>query len=127
MLYYDRIDVSEGIDINKTSASKESNICHYWYFLNKRFKFQTYVCNRCHDLLMMSTKLNNIAVLKIKNAEYRCIITGISKSEAITLLQNIDLTEKVKHYKKIDIKSNSEAIKLLEILCWTSKKWKIIN
>ena len=31
---YDRIYVSEGIDINKTSASKESGICHYWYFLN---------------------------------------------------------------------------------------------
>ena len=29
MLYYDRIDVSEGIDINnKTSASKECDICH---------------------------------------------------------------------------------------------------
>ena len=34
MLYYDKIDVSEGIDVNKTSASKECNICHYWYFLN---------------------------------------------------------------------------------------------
>ena len=32
MLYYDRIDVSEGININKTSASKEFDICHYWYF-----------------------------------------------------------------------------------------------
>ena len=29
MLYYDRTDVSEGIDINKTSASKKCNICHY--------------------------------------------------------------------------------------------------
>ena len=28
MLYYDRIDVSEEIDINKTSALKESHICH---------------------------------------------------------------------------------------------------
>ena len=35
MLYYDRIDVSEGIDVNKTSESKKCNICHYWYFLNK--------------------------------------------------------------------------------------------
>ena len=35
MLYYDRIDVSEGIDVNKTSESKECNICYYWYFLNK--------------------------------------------------------------------------------------------
>ena len=32
MLCFDRIDVSEGIDINKTSASKECDICHYWYF-----------------------------------------------------------------------------------------------
>ena len=29
MLYYDRIDISEGIDINQTSESKEYNICHY--------------------------------------------------------------------------------------------------
>ena len=35
MLFYDRIDVSEGIDVNKTSKSKEFYICHYWYFLNK--------------------------------------------------------------------------------------------
>ena len=40
MLYDDRIDVSEGIDVNKTSASKECDICHYWYFLNYSFKFQ---------------------------------------------------------------------------------------
>ena len=34
MLYYERVDVSEEIDVNKTSASKECDICHYWYFLN---------------------------------------------------------------------------------------------
>ena len=39
MLYYDRIDVSEGIGVNKTSASKECDICHYWYFLDRKFKF----------------------------------------------------------------------------------------
>ena len=32
MLYSDRTDVSKGIYINKTSASKECDICHYWYF-----------------------------------------------------------------------------------------------
>ena len=41
MLYYDKINISEGIDINKTSASKECDICHYWYFLDKGFKFAT--------------------------------------------------------------------------------------
>ena len=60
MLYYDRIDVSERIDINKTSASKESEICHYWYFLDKGFKFQPYVCNDCHDVLMISMNLSDL-------------------------------------------------------------------
>ena len=76
MLHYDKTDVSEGIDINKTIASKERGICYYSYFLDKGFKFQIYVCSRCHDLLMMSMNLINIALLKIKNADYRCIITG---------------------------------------------------
>ena len=44
-----------------------------------------HVCNRCHDLLMMSMSFSDIAILKIKNDDYRCIIIGISKSEAINL------------------------------------------
>ena len=43
---------------------------------------------------------SNIAILKIKNSDYCCIISGISKSEVTKLLQNNDLTEKVEHYKK---------------------------
>ena len=39
-LYFHGTDVFEGIDVNKTSASKECDICHYWYFLNKGFNFQ---------------------------------------------------------------------------------------
>ena len=65
MLYYDRIDVSKGIDINKTNTSKECDICHYWYFLNKGFKFHTHVFNRFPDLLVMSMNISNIAILKI--------------------------------------------------------------
>ena len=94
MLYYDRIEVSEGIDVNKTSASKECDICHYWYFLNYSFKFQPNVYNRCHDLLMMSINLSNIAILNIKGSDYHCVISLISKNEAIKLMQNVDLTEK---------------------------------
>ena len=66
MLYYDRTDVSEGIDVNKTSASKECDVCHYWYFSNYSFKAQPNVCNRCHDLLMMSMNLSDIAILILK-------------------------------------------------------------
>ena len=52
MMYYDRIDVSEGTDVNKTSVSKECDVCHYWYFLNYSFKFQPNICNKRHDLLI---------------------------------------------------------------------------
>ena len=92
MLYYDRIDVSKGIDVNKTSVSEECNVCHYWYFLNFCFKFQPYVCNRCHDLLMMFVMFVNLR--NIEGSDYCCIISLISKKEAINLMQNPDLTNK---------------------------------
>ena len=66
MVYYDRIDISKRIDVKKTSKSKECDICHYCYFLNKGFKFQSYVCNRCRHLLMMSMNLSNIYILTLK-------------------------------------------------------------
>ena len=91
---FDRIDVSEGIDVNKASASKECDICHYWCFLNKGFKFQPNLCSRCHYLLMMSMNLSDIPILNIEGSDYRCIISRISKNEAINLVQNTDLTEK---------------------------------
>ena len=58
--------INERIDINKTNASKQYDICHYWYFLNYSFKFQSNICNRCHDLLIMSMNLSDIAILNIK-------------------------------------------------------------
>ena len=71
MLYFDRTDVFEGTDINKTSKSrKESDICYHWYFLNQGFKFQPIVCNRCHDILMMPINLRDFAVLNIKGSDY---------------------------------------------------------
>ena len=82
MLYYDRIDVSECVDVIKTSESEECDIYHYCYFLGKGCKFQSYVFNGCLDVLMMSMNLSDIAILNINGADYCCIISGISKSEA---------------------------------------------
>ena len=59
LTFYERIDVS------KTSESKECNISHYWYFLDKGFNFQLHVCNGCHDLLMIYINLSNIDILSI--------------------------------------------------------------
>ena len=95
MLYHDRNDVSEGIDVNKESVSNECDICHYLYFLNNSFKFQPNVCNKYNDLLMMSININYIAILNIKDSDFSCIISLISKNEPLKLMQNVDLTEKI--------------------------------
>ena len=42
----------------------------------------------------MSLNLSGVAILNIKGSDYRCIISLISKNEAINLKQNADLTEK---------------------------------
>ena len=93
MIYYDIIDVSEGININKTSQSKECGICHYWYFFNKVFKLRPNVCNICHDLLMMSMNLSDIVILNIKSAGYCCSSSGICKTAAINIMQNTYFTK----------------------------------
>ena len=62
MLEYDRIDISEEIDINKTNASKECDICHYWNFLDKNFNYETYLCNGCHDLIQKAMNFNDAAI-----------------------------------------------------------------
>ena len=65
MLYFDSIEVSKGVDVNKTSESKERDVCHYLYFLNKGFRFQPNFCNGCHDLWMMSMNFSDIAILNV--------------------------------------------------------------
>ena len=74
MLQYKKIDVSEGIDINKTSPSKECILCHYCYFKDVGFKFEPHVCNKCLDILMTAAELKNIAILNVKGVGSRCIL-----------------------------------------------------
>ena len=102
MIYCYRTDVSEEIEINKTSKSNSNtcNICHYCYFWKeKRFKFQSHVCNRCHNLVIESVNLGDIATLNIKGADF----LGLSTSESMTLIQNTDLTEKSGTLQNIQI------------------------
>ena len=88
MLQYQKIDVSEGIDLNKTIASKECELCHYWFFKDIGFNFEEHVCNKCHDLLTMAHSLKDIAILSTKDATFRCVLMGISKNEALKRLNN---------------------------------------
>ena len=88
MLQYEKIDILKGIDINKTSTSKECMLCHYWYYENVGFKFEVHVCNKCHDVLMTAYELKNIAILNVKGVDYRCFLWGVSKNDATDILNN---------------------------------------
>ena len=95
MLEYDRIDISEGIDVNKSNdKSKECDICHYWYFLDKNFNYQTHLCNGCHDLMQKAMSCNDVAVVSFKGSDYRIHFWYMSKSDAISLMHNFNLNEK---------------------------------
>ena len=84
MLQYEIVDVSEGIDVNKTSVLKECELCHYWFFKDIGFKFEEHVCNKCHDLLEMAYFSNKSA----KRVTFRCILMGISKNKGLRRLNN---------------------------------------
>ena len=88
MKQYEKIDASEGIDINKTSASKKCVLYHYWFFKDVGFKFEEHICNRYHDLLTMAYSLKNVAILSAKGAAFRCLLIGISKNEVLKKLNN---------------------------------------
>ena len=79
MLQYEKSYVSEGIDVNKTSASKEYELCHYWFFKDVGFKFEQHVCNRCHDLLTMG----HMAILNTEGTTFRCLLRSTRKKEAL--------------------------------------------
>ena len=54
MLQYERTDVSEGIDINKSNKSKECMICHYWYFKYIGYKFEFVMVVMIYQLWLMN-------------------------------------------------------------------------
>ena len=88
MLQHQKNGVSEGIDVNKTSASQKCELCHYWFFKDVGFKFEEHVCNKCHDLLIIAYSLTDIAILSAKLVTFRCILMGINKNESLKILNN---------------------------------------
>ena len=94
MLEYDRIDISEGIVIDKTNKSKEWNICHYWSFLDKNFNYDPCLCNGCHDLMRKAVSFKHVAIVSIKANDYRIHFCYISKNDAITIMTNSNSSDK---------------------------------
>ena len=65
MLEYDRIDIAEGIDVDKINEPKECMLCHHWYFLNKNFSYGPYLRDGCYNILQKSNNFENITVVHI--------------------------------------------------------------
>ena len=95
MLKYDRIDISEGIDVDKTDRSKECMFCHYWYFLNKNFSYAPHTCDGCYDIVQRSTDIKNIAIVHIKKSAYRIYFQNMSKHKAKKIMNKFDLVSKM--------------------------------
>ena len=77
MLEFNKIDILEGTDINKTNASKKCKSCHYWYFKDIGFKYEPYLCNGCHGLMQKAISFNDM-----------------SKGDAISIMNNSKLVDK---------------------------------
>ena len=86
MLECDRIDIAQRIDVNKASASKEYDICFYWYFKD--------LCNGCHYLMQKSMSFNDIAIIYVKGSAYGIHFWYISKDDAISIMSNSNLIGK---------------------------------
>ena len=69
-------------------------ICHYWCFKDIGYKYEPYVCNKCHGLSMMAYELKNIAILNVNGVDYRCVLWNMTKNEAINVLNNYWLDDK---------------------------------
>ena len=95
MLEYDEIDISEGIDFNKTSLLKECDICRYWYYKDIGFKHLSYLCNGCHDLMQKAMSFNNVAIASVKGSAYRIHFWYISKDDAINIMNGSNLVDKM--------------------------------
>ena len=85
MLEYVRIDISGGIDVNKTSLSKECDT---------GFRYELYRCNGCHDLKQKAMSFHNIAIVYIKGSAYRIYFWYMSKDDGIDIMNGSNLGDK---------------------------------
>ena len=94
MLEYERIDISEGINVDMLDKSKECMVCHYYYFLDRNFRYGPYLCDGCYNIIQRCNKFKNIAIVHVKKSVYRIYFLYISKREANILMTNSNLIDK---------------------------------
>ena len=80
--------------MNKSNdKSKECDIYHYWYFLDRNLSYQPHLCNGCHDLMQKAMSFNDVAIVSIKGNDYRIHFWYMSKDDTISIMHNSNLID----------------------------------
>ena len=88
MLEYDRIDISEGIDIKKCKeTSKECNLSKFYYLLDKNFNNGPYLYDGCY-MYMKAVSMKNLAIINHNGNHYHVNFAFMSKKDAYNLIKN---------------------------------------
>ena len=90
-MQYKNTTGDEEIDHSRNrNTSRFFDVCKFCFLLNKNFNYKDYACNGYHNLLMMVFALDNIATLRVGDIYYQCILTDISRIEALRRLINVN-------------------------------------
>ena len=95
MLEYARIDISEGIDVNKNkNISRECSLCKFYYFLDKKFKYGPYLCDGCYDMSLKAINMQNLTIMIHNGNHCHVNFVFISKKDANKLIKNDTIIDK---------------------------------
>ena len=99
MLEYNRIDISEGIDINKCEeTSARCSLCKFYYFLDENFSYGPFLCNGCY-MSLKAVSMQNLTIINHNGNHYRVNFAFISKKDAYNLIKNATIIDKKEHCK----------------------------
>ena len=89
MVEYDRIDISEVIDIKKCKeTSRECSLCKFYYFLDKNFNHGPYLFDGCYDMSMKAVSMQNLSIIYHNGNHDRVNFAFMSKKDAYGLVRN---------------------------------------
>ena len=78
-----------------TKQVHQCDICHYWHFKDIGFKYEPYLCNGCHDLMQKAKSFNDVGIVYVKRSAYRIHFWYMDKDDAISVMSNCNLVDKM--------------------------------
>ena len=95
MLEYDKINISEGIDINKCEEiSARCSLCNFYCFLDKNFSYGPFLCNGCCDMSLKAVSMQNLTIINHNGNHYGVNFAFIIKKYAYNLIENATIIDK---------------------------------